>query len=319
MSSILLSFNMVSFNTRILTVQAVRSLDRSLRKSWISQTPSADIELVLVDNASTDHTVSEIQKIAPELCFPIKIIALKENFGFGRGHNLAARESKGEYLLLLNTDTIAIQDAVSKLFTQYLLCNPPNTFKTSLKYLNDGNKMHFMGPKLLNEDLTSQSSCGPYYSLWVIFAALYLKGDYWGLTRSSPKALTQVDWASGAAIMCKKEYFMELGGFDEGIFMYMEEIELLHRAKLKGMTTWFFPDAQWVHIGSASSNKTYPIVQVFRGFTYLYSKHHSKLEQALVQYMLKLKANIAIGLGKLLKKPKLVETYSHALKVITKS
>ncbi len=319
MSSILLSFNMVSFNTRVLTVQAIRSLDRSLRKSWISQTPSTDIELILVDNASTDHTVSEIQKIAPELCFPIKIIALKENVGFGRGHNLAARESQGEYLLLLNTDTIAIQDAVSKLFTQYLLCNPPNTFKTSLKYLNDGNKMHFMGPKLLNEDLTSQSSCGPYYSLWIIFAALYLKGDYWGLTRSSPKILTQVDWASGAAIMCKKEYFMELGGFDEGIFMYMEEIELLHRAKLKGMTTWFFPDAQWVHIGSASSNKTYPIVQVFRGFTYLYSKHHSKLEQALVQYMLKLKANIAIGLGKLLKKQKLVETYSHALKVITKS
>ena len=319
MSSTLLSFNMVSYNTHDLTVQAVRSLDRSIRKSWISPTPAADIELVLVDNASSDNTVSEIQRIVPELCFPVKIISLKENVGFGRGHNLAAKESKGEYLLLLNTDTIALQDAVSKLFVYYLSYNPPNTFQTSFRYANDGVKMHFMGPKLLNEDLSPQTSCGPYYSLSVIFAALYLKGDYWGLTRSSPKVSTQVDWVSGAAIMCKREYFEKLGGFDEGIFMYMEEIELLHRAKLKGMTTWFYPDAQWVHIGSASSNKTYPIVQVYRGFTYLYGKHHSKLEQALVQYILRSKANIVIGLGKLLNKPKLVETYTQALKVISSS
>lgn len=319
MSSTLLSFNMVSYNTKDLTVQAIRSLDRSICKSWISATPSEDLELVLVDNASSDGTVSEIQRIIPELCFPVKIVSLKENSGFGRGHNLAAKESTGEYLFLLNTDTIALQDAVSKLFTQYLQYNPPNTFKTSLTYAKDGNRMHFMGPRLFNEDLTPQSSCGPYYSLGVIFAALYLKGDYWGLTRSSPKISTQVDWVSGAAIMCKKEYFMELGGFDEGIFMYMEEIELLHRAKSKGMTTWYYPDAQWVHIGSASSNKTYPIVQVFRGFTYLYAKHHSKLEQALVQYILKSKAYIAIGLGRLLNKPKLVETYTDAIKVITNS
>lgn len=317
MSSHLLSFNMVSFNTKDLTVQAIRSLDRSIRKSWISATPSEDVELVLVDNASSDGTVSEIQKLIPELCFSIKLISLNENSGFGRGHNLAAKESTGEYLFLLNTDTIALQDAVSKLFTQYLQYNPPNTFKTSLTYAKDGNRMHFMGPKLLNEDMSPQTSCGPYYSLGVIFAALFLKGDYWGLTRSSPKVSSQTDWISGAAIMCKKEYFMELGGFDEGIFMYMEEIELLHRAKLKGMTTWFYPDAQWVHIGSASSNKTYPTVQVFRGFAYLYKKHHSKLEQALVQYILKSKAYIAIGLGRLLNKPGLVETYIQALKVIT--
>ncbi len=317
MSAHILSINMVSFNTSGLTVQAIRSLDRSLRKSWISPNTFEDVELILIDNASRDGTVAAVQKITSELCFPITIISLDENIGFGRGHNLAASKSSGEYLLLLNTDTIALQDAVSKLFTQYLQYNPPNTFQTTLAPTNKGHRMHFVGPKLLNEDLSPQSSCGPYYSLSVIFAALYLKGDYWGLTRSSPKTSMQVDWVSGAAIMCKKEYFMELGGFDEGIFMYMEEIELLRRAKKKGMTTWFYPDAQWVHIGSASSDKTYPIVQVYRGFTYLYGKHHSKLERSLVQYLLKIKAYAMIGLGRVIHRPKLTETYTKALETIT--
>ncbi|MEI6326564.1 MAG: glycosyltransferase family 2 protein [Candidatus Roizmanbacteria bacterium] len=318
MSAHFLSFNMVSYNTKDLTLQALYSLDRSVRNAWISHTPVDDIELVLVDNASSDGTVSAIQKITHELCYTVKIISLTENIGFGRGHNRAAKESSGEYLLLLNTDTIALKDAVSKLFTQYLLRNPPNTFKTRLAYVNDGTSMHFLGPKLLNDDLSPQSSCGPYYNLLVIFAAIFLKGDYWGLTRSSPKILKQVDWVSGAAIMCKKEYFDQLSGFDEGIFMYMEEIELLHRASSKHMSTWFYPSAEWVHIGSASSNKTYPIVQVFRGFTYLYRKHHSKLEQALVQYILMSKAYLAIALGTLIRNQRIVETYRQALAVVIK-
>lgn len=313
----LLSINMVSYNTRDITIQALRSIDRSIRLSWLSPHPETDIELILVDNASTDGTVEAVQKISIELSYEVVILPQHTNLGFGRGHNLAAHSSRAEYLLLLNTDIVVREDALVKLFTFYLTRNPPMTFSTSLTYDRSGYRIHFVGPKLLNQDFTPQPSCGPYYGLGTIFAALFLKGDYWGLTRSSPTKLTRVDWVSGAAIMCKKEFFTTLGGFDEQIFMYMEEIELLHRAEKKGMTTWFYPGARLIHIGSASSDKTYPIIQVYRGFWYLYTKHHNALERHLVQYMLRAKAYIAIGLGKVLRKPTLVDTYVQALEIIS--
>jgi GT2 family glycosyltransferase len=96
----------------------------------------------------------------------------------------------------------------------------------------------------------------------------------------------------------------------------MEEIELLHRAKQKGMEVWFLPEAQIVHLGSASSNKTYPIFQVYRGFLYLYHKHHHALELRMVQWLLAFKAYVVIWLGRLLGKPNLVETYTQALKIV---
>ncbi len=164
--------------------------------------------------------------------------------------------------------------------------------------------------------MSPQPSCGPYYSIPVIFGALFLRGDHWELTRFSPKDPRRVDWVSGACILCKKEHFQELGGFDEEIFMYMEEIELLYRARKKGMEVWCLPSAQIVHLGSASSNKTYPIFQVYRGFLYLYHKHHHALALRMVQWLLTLKAWLVIVLGRLLGRPNLVETYQKALLIV---
>lgn len=309
----LLSINMVSYNTKDITIQAIRSIDRSLRKNWIRPLAQSDVELVLVDNASTDGTCEAIRAIQDELWFEVKLIRQTSNIGFGRGHNLAASSSDGEYLLLINTDTVIIDDGLSKLFTVYLTYNKPISFKTAIKYDTSGLRRHFMGPKLLNQDLTPQSSAGSYFTIPTIIGMLFLFGDRWGLTRSSPVTAMQIDWVSGACFMCKKEYFDELGGFDPHIFMYMEEVELFHRAAKKGMLVWFEPTAKVVHIGSASSNKSYPVIQLFRGLLYLYRAHHSPRELALVQYLLIIKARISILLGTIFRKPYLVETYSHAL------
>src|SRR4030042_1254966 len=92
----------------------------------------------------------------------------------------------------------------------------------------------FIGGKLFNSDRTPQSSCGPFFSLPVVFAALFLRGDRIGLTRYSPNKPRRVDWISGACIMAPKKLFLDGLLFDEKIFMYMEEIDLLYRAKKKG-------------------------------------------------------------------------------------
>ena len=294
MESPVLSIIIVSFNTKDITKNCLESVFNSLKNSEISY------EIVIVDNDSQDGSVEmlrEMQKKHPQ----IKLALNKINTGFGKANNQGVKLASSEYVLLLNSDTVVLDNAVE------ILLN----FLTE----NEG-KMHFLGGKLLNMDMTPQASSGPFYSLPVIFGALFLRGDYWNLTRYSPNSTKQVDWVSGACILTKKEYFTKLKGFDEGIFMYMEEIDLLHRARKQGFKVYFYPEARFIHLGSASSQgKTYPILQVYTGFLYLYRKHRSKLHLFLLRFMLKLKAVISIGIGRLTNNSYLTETYEKAFKL----
>lgn len=314
----LLSINIVSYNTKDITLQCLRSIQKSVSFRWLTKDPTQDIEIVIVDNASTDGTQEAVRQLASDFPLEIHLIQNAENLGFGHGHNIASQQSRGEILLLLNTDTILLKDALANLTESYLSYNSVNLsqYANLVKRRDKTYKVHFAGPKLLNSNLTPQPSCGPYYSIPVIIGALFLKGDYWGLTRYSPDSPRQVEWISGACIMCLKEYFTELEGFDEEIFMYMEEIELLKRASKKGMQTWVFPEAQVVHMGSASSNTVFPIFQVYRGFLYLYRKHHTALELRVVQWLLALKARLAMFAGRVLGKKNLIETYTKALQIV---
>lgn len=318
MDTPLLSINIVSYNTESLTMECLKSIQRSIAKSWITQNPQEDIEVVIVDNFSKDCTVEAIEKLQKSFPCRIKLIKSQSNLGFGKGHNLASKESEGEILLLMNTDTLLMGDFLALLVSKFMQRNQPKLekYKNLVKDESYGAKVHFLGPKLLNQDLTPQPSCGPYYSIPVIIGALFLKGDHLGFTRMSPNIDTQVDWISGACIMCKKSDFEEIHGFDEEIFMYMEEVEMLYRARRKGMTVWFTPTPQAIHVGSASSNKTYPITQVYKGFLYLYKKHHSALSLTMVQSILTLKSKVAIVLGKILRHHDLVDTYEESLTVL---
>jgi GT2 family glycosyltransferase len=115
--------------------------------------------------------------------------------------------------------------------------------------------------------------------------------------------------------MGRKASFDRLGGFDEQIFMYMEEIDLLKRAQALGMNTYFFHEAQIVHLGSASSGgkRTFPILQVYTGLIYYYKKHYGKTSQLLLKTMLQLKARLGIVIGRLTGSTYLSETYEKAL------
>ncbi len=314
----LLSINIVSYNTKDITLQCLRSIQKSVSVRWLTSNPEQDIEIVILDNASTDGTVEALQIFEESCKIPLRIMRNSENLGFGKGHNKAAKESSGEYLLLLNTDTILLNDALATFVSSFMELNPSSsdTYRSLVARNTTDYRVHFAGPKLLNADLTPQPSCGPYYSIPVIFGALFLRGDHWGLTRYSPLKSQQVDWVSGACILTKKEDFFEAGGFDERIFMYMEEIDLLHTASKKGMQIWCLPKAHVVHLGSASSNKSYPIFQVYRGFLYLYKKHHHSFELHMVQWLLTLKAYLAIIIGTVLAQKNLVATYQKALQIV---
>lgn len=285
------SIIIVSFNTKKLTEDCLTSTIRSLKESKLRW------EIIVVDNISEDGTREMLKKKFPM----VKTILNSENVGFGRGNNQGINAAKGEYILLLNSDTVVLNNAIGKLVS--FGRQHPNAF---------------IGPKLLNPDRSPQSSCGPFFTLPVVFAALFLKGDYIGLTRWSPNRARKVDWVSGACILAPKKLFMQNLLFDEQIFMYMEEIDLLMRAKRMGYATYFYPRSLIVHLGAASSTnkRKGPVLNIYRGFIYLYKKHGTPFSLGMVRTMLKTKAILAWVIGVALGKGLLKETYEEAYRLV---
>ncbi len=288
-----LSVIIISYNTRVLTCKAIDTVLYSLKKV------SFKYEIVVFDNNSSDGSAEDLKK---HYGTKIVLINSSENIGFGKGNNRAAKTARGNYLLFLNSDIEVLDEAIDKLYRFYL---------------KHENEFQFVGGKLLNTDKTPQPSVGPFYSLPIVFAALFLRGDYWGLTRQSPDTARKVDWVSGACFITKKEYYEKTGGFDEQIFMYMEEIDLFYRARGLGYRVGFYPGAVFIHVGSASSgNRKNPILNVFKGFVYFYRKHHSRLQNGILILLLKTKALIGYTIGIVFHNNYLKETYGEASRLV---
>lgn len=286
-----LSIIIISYNTKDLLDHCLESVFSSLKKSTLQY------EVLVVDNASTDGSVDMMKRKYPRVICMVN----KENKGYGKANNDAIRRAAGERILLLNSDTIVVSDALVRLY-EFSLRHPKA----------------FVAPKLLNRDRSEQMSCGPFMTLPVAFAILFLKGDALHITRWSPSKVTRVDWASGAALMARRLSFLDDLLFDEKIFMYMDEIDLLYRAKQKGYPTFFVPSAKIVHIGSGSSKKGKrgPIIQIYKGFLYFYKKHYGKKSLAVLKVLLRFKAFLGMIIGIGLRNKDMKETYEEAYKLV---
>lgn len=291
-----LSIIIVSYNTKKIAQDCLESIWRSLQGTKLQY------EIIVVDNASNDGSLELFKQLSVNPNHHLKLIVNDKNIGFGKANNQAVKQASGKYLLFLNTDTVVLGQAISQLLTYYQ---------------RHEQEIGFLGGRLLNQNLTLQPSAAWFFTLPVVFTALFLKGDYCGLTRFSPSEPKKVDWVSGACILTTKHKFQQIHGFDEKIFMYMEEVDLLYRANKKGLTTYFYPGAQFIHLGSASSNKTYPIIQVFQGLIFFYQRHYSKFALLLLRFLLKLKALTAILAGRIVKNHYLTETYEKAYQITT--
>ncbi len=283
-----LSIIIPSYNTQALLKRSLDSIVTSLKDSKLQY------EIIVVDNASTDGSVELVRKYQQA-----KLIVNKENVGYGRANNQGIKKAQGEYVVLLNSDIEVLNHAVTRL----------------LEFARE-NTQSFAGGKLYNEDHSPQTSCGPFFSLPVVALSLFLQGDRLGVTRWSPEVVKQVDWVSGACLISRKTNFVKVGLFDEAIFMYMDEVDLLYRAQKLGYTAVFCPQARFIHRGAASSaSHKEPVVNIYRGLNYFYKKHRSIMERKALSGLLRLKAVIAIIVGKLTADRKLVETYAKALSI----
>ncbi len=285
-----LSIIIPSYNTKDLLVRCLDSIFQTLRNVQFSY------EVIVVDNASKDGTKEMLNKKYPQV---IKLFN-KENVGYGKANNQGIHKAMGTYILLLNSDIQVRSGAIEKLLI-FITSHPKA----------------FAGGKLLNEDHSPQASCGPMYSLPVVALMLFGKGDDLGITRCSPRQDREVDWVSGACLIGERQSFFDAGLFDEGIFMYMEEIDLLYRAKKKGYTIHFVADAEFIHTGAASSGtRRMPVVNIYRGLLYFYRKHRSIIEQRVLVLLLIMKAWIAMSIARVTGDKEFAGTYEEAIRMV---
>ncbi|KXK12269.1 MAG: N-acetylglucosaminyl-diphospho-decaprenol L-rhamnosyltransferase [Microgenomates bacterium OLB23] len=291
-----LSIIVLSYNTAQITYDCICSILTSL-----DHDAKLNAEVVVWDNNSQDESIKMLAKIKDSR---VRIVAHKDNLGFTGGNNNAAMIAKGDSLLFLNSDTLAVNDAVPRLY----------------RFFVSQKQFDFLGARLVNKDQSPQASCGRFYTPLIAAAALFFKGDVWGASRWPVRKTQKVDWASGAALITKAATFSSLGGFDNSIFMYWDEVDLLYRAAKKKLTTGVYPDATFIHLEAASSNtRSQPIIKVFQGYIFFYKKHYSPLQQRLIIYMLQLKAAVALAIGIVSGNAYLVDTYKRAYEITKKT
>ena len=280
-----LSIIIPSFNTKHLTQRCLRSIIETLKRAPLTY------EIIVIDNASHDGTVEMLNTQFPQV---LKILN-KENVGYGTANNMGLHMAKGKYALMLNSDIDALNGSLVRLY-EFARAHPKS----------------FVGGKLYNEDGSLQPSCGPMFTLWYVFLMLFCRGDKLSVTRYSPNQAKRVGWVSGACLLGERDAFYDVGLFDQGIFMYMDEIEFLYRAGSKGYKVFFTPQARFIHTGAASSgNKRAPVKNIFRGLIYFYRKHRTPTELSVLKFMLRAKAAISIGIGTILGKQDLVDIYEE--------
>ncbi len=289
-----LSIIIVNWNTKDLLKNCLESLAEDYVRL-------GGCEVIVVDNGSDDGSVSMVKKLRVKN-YELKIIENKENLGFSIGNNIGIKKAKGDYIMLLNTDTIIGKGSIAKL----------------ISYLDCHDEVAIVGPKLLNSDGTVQANCGRFPDLIVSFVMLF-KEHFGGsdFVRTSPEKSMFVDWLMGAAFMTRKDVFDKVGGLDEEIFMYMEEVDWFYRANKVGFKAYFLKEAEITHLGRGSSKggKKDPILNIYKGLIRFYKKHKSPLEIFTLELMLKSKAVLALLLGFISGNNYLKETYGQALKI----
>lgn len=289
----MVSIIILSYNTKELLRECLKSLYKNLTE--------IDFEVIVVDNASTDGTVEEIQKLkvnSQNCSSKVKIIQNDKNCGFSKGNNIGVKKAKGEYLLFLNSDT-EIQDS---------------GLAGMVEFLKSHTGVGILGGRLKNMNGSLQKSAGRFYTLFNVFLMLF-GGEKIGMLRLSPSGVKQVDWVSGAFMLIRRELFEKLKGFDEHFFMYMEDMEICFRAKKFGFDTYFYPNVSVLHKELGSSNRAFAIVHIYEGLLYFYKKHKSEFEYQLARGLLLIKALFMILLGSIVRNTYLTTTYQKALKV----
>ncbi|MFA6261210.1 MAG: glycosyltransferase [Bacteroidia bacterium] len=269
-----LSVVIVNYNVKYFLEQALYSVRKAMQ--------GIDGEIFVVDNNSVDGSCEMIHRKFPD----VHLIANKENTGFSRANNQAIRLAKGEYILLLNPDTVVEEDCFKKVLG--FMDATPDAGAVGVKMI-DG-KGHFLPES--KRGLPTPTAA--FYKMFGI-SALFPKSRKFGkyhLGYLDKNEIHQVDVLAGAFMMLRKETLDKVGILDEDYFMYGEDIDLSYRIAHGGYKNYYFPDTTIIHYKGESTKRT-SINYVFifyRAMIVFAEKHYSQKNARLFSLLL----NIAI-------------------------
>lgn len=252
-----LSVVIVNYNVRHFLEQALLSVQKAIA--------GLDAEIFVVDNNSVDNSVEMVAEQFPG----VKLIANKENLGFAKANNQAIRESTGEYVLLLNPDTVVQEDSLIKCCQ--FMDEHPDCGGLGVRMI-DGKG------KFLPESKRGLPT--PAVALYKMtgLASLFPKSKTFGRyhLRYLPENEThEVDVLSGAFMMLRRSVLDQTGLLDEAFFMYGEDIDLSYRITKAGYKNMYFPGTTIIHYkGESTKKKSANYVKVFYNAMVLFAQKH---------------------------------------------
>lgn len=232
---------MIALSVFIVTYNSAPLL-RACLDSLRAQTLSGDVEIIIVDNASHDDSISIIRAEYPE----VKLIISETNLGFGNANNKAFTQALGRYIVLVNPDAQLLPDTLARALNHMesnedagmgggLLQDTQGTLQPSARLF----------PTLLNDLLTLSG-----------LAHRYRTSRFFGRfdrTWADPSKMTPVDWVPGAFVILRRSLIDDITLFDPRFFLYYEEVDLCRRIYQSGFKVFYWPDMIITHIGGASS------------------------------------------------------------------
>jgi GT2 family glycosyltransferase len=232
-------------------------------------------EVILIDNASTDGSLEGVMEEFPRT----KVIHNEQNIGFASACNFGILRAKGEFLLLLNPDTIVY----------------PMTINTALNFIVETPEAGIVGCRLLDHNRQIIHSCRTFPTAWdYLFDSLFLtrlfpKSRLFGrfyLTNTIFTEPSVVDMVQGSFFLFRRQVVDDIGSLDERFFMYAEERDYCYRAKKAGWKVFYHPEAEMIHIGGVSTGQksSEMFIEQQKSTFLFHDKHDAFLKVVLIKF-----------------------------------
>jgi len=261
----ILSIIIVNWNTRQHLLECLESI--------FANPTAAEMEVVVVDNASTDGSAEAVAGSYPL----VKLIRSSENLGFARANNRAAALTDSQFWLLLNPDTLVQSGAIDRL----------------LQYMTEHPYVAAVGPRLVNPDGSGQLSIYRRPTLFREWWRLFHLDRLYPLSEYPPSTLTsqrarRVDILHGACLLLRCDVVQGMGLFDEDYFVFSEEIDLCDRLGRAGWELHWVPEAVVTHKGSQSTRQVADamFIELYRNKTRFFRKRRGRLAALLYKLIL---------------------------------
>ena len=270
-----LSIIIVSYNTKSLLRNCLKTVFDNIL---------LDKEIFVIDNASYDNTCGMVLEEFPK----VRLIANLQNQGYNFANNQALKKAIGNYILLLNPDTMVTKEAIEKM----------------IDFMDKHPEVGICGPQIINLEGKPDLSAYPLpnlrdaieegiitynFPMTPLTSRLVYRRKY--LSATLREETIPVGWVSGAALMIRKELLALIGDKDENLFAYAEEADWGIKTKRLGYKTFYFPKSQVIHIGSASSDQNWVLKcdrvrSSYKERLYFTKKHFSPLAYYFLRFYL---------------------------------